>query len=148
MLVRMLPIARQAYAGLLMLAAFGCGAPGEEHEDARRSAYANYNEGLAAFASKDYATAEAKLTAAIEARGLNPDVKCDAVVKRAICWVKSGKYNEALADLDSLGAGASNMDQIHAARSYIYKKQGKAAESRTELIKAKRLNPAVQEFKD
>jgi tetratricopeptide (TPR) repeat protein len=126
----------------------GCGAPGEEHEDVRRSAYTNYGEGVAAFESNDRATALEKLSAALEGGGLNPDAACDARVKLAVCLTGAGKYDEALATLEKVGAGASNPDAVEAARSYIYKKQGKAAESRAALAKARQYNPKVQEFKD
>jgi outer membrane protein assembly factor BamD (BamD/ComL family) len=137
-----------ASAGLLMLAAVGCSGAGEEHADARQLAYSNYNEAVAAFTSRDYATAEAKLTAAIDAHGLNPTAYSDAMVKRAFCLAKAGKFAEANADLEKLGPSPENLDEILAVRSYILRKQGKAAESRTMFAKAKRLNPAVQEFKD
>ncbi len=143
----MLTSRRHVFVGLLGLAAIGCSSPGSEHEESRRTAYASYGEGLTAFKAKDYPSAEGKLTAAIEARGLNPDVKCDAVVMRAICWAKSSKYDDALADLEKLGPSASNIDQVFAARSYILAKQGKAAESRAALAKARQYNRTVQEFK-
>ena len=139
---------RQACTGLLMLAAVGCSSAGEEHADDRRSAYAQYNEALAAFASKDYTTAEAKLTAAIDAHGLNPSAYSDAIVKRVFCRAKAGNFDEANADLEKLGPSPENLDQVLAVRTYILRKQGKVAESRTTFAKAKRLNPTVQEFKD
>jgi tetratricopeptide (TPR) repeat protein len=147
MLLALQPNCR-AFAGLLLLAAAGCGAPGEEHEDLRRSAYTNYGEGVAAFNSNDRATALTKLTAALDGGGLNPDVACDARVKRAVCFAAAGKYDEALADLEKNGPGASNPEAVEAARSYIYRKQGKAAEAQAALAKARRYNPRIQEFKD
>jgi outer membrane protein assembly factor BamD (BamD/ComL family) len=139
---------RHACAGLLVLAAMGCSSANEEHADDRRSAYAHYNEAVAAFASKDFATAEANLTSAIDAHGLNPSAYSDAMAKRAYCHAKAGKFAEANADLEKLGPSPENLDQVLVVRSYILRKQGKAAESRTSLAKAKRLNPAVREFKD
>jgi tetratricopeptide (TPR) repeat protein len=139
---------RGARAGLLLLVAVGCGAPGEEFEDLRRSAYANYGEGVTAFNANDRATALTRLTAALEGGGLNPDIACDARVKRAVCLAAVGKYDEALADLEKNGPGASNPEAVEAARSYIYKKQGKPAEARAALGKARQFNPRVQEFKD
>jgi tetratricopeptide (TPR) repeat protein len=133
---------------LLATSALGCLAPGEEHEDLRRSAYANYGEGLTAFESNDRATALTKFTAALEGGGLNPDAACDARVKRAVCLAAAGKYDEALADLEKNGPGASNPEAVEAARSYLYRKQGKAAEAQAALAKARRYNPRIQEFKD
>jgi hypothetical protein len=126
----------------------GCGSAGNEHGDARAAAYAAYNEATAAFKSKDYAAAEPKLASALESRLLNPDVFCEATVLRSVCLASTGKYDEATAALDSLGPGASNIDQIFAARSYILAKQGKLAESRAALAKARQANRTVAEFKD
>jgi predicted negative regulator of RcsB-dependent stress response len=144
----MVTIPRRLCLAFLAVSVIGCGAPGEEHEDLRRSAYTNYGEGVAAFESNDRARALQKLSAALEGGGLNPDAACDARVKLAVCLASAGKHDEALDTLEMVGAGASNPDAVEAARSYIYKKQGKAAESRAALAKARQYNPRVQEFKD
>jgi tetratricopeptide (TPR) repeat protein len=144
----MLKCLRRICLALLTISAFGCNAPGEEHENLRRTAYTSYGEGVAAFNSNDRATALTKFTAALEGGGLNPDVACDARVKLAVCLAASGKYDEALATLEKVGAGAPNPDAVEAARSYIFKKQGNAAQSRAALAKARQYNPKVQEFKD
>jgi hypothetical protein len=148
MMLLMLRLGREASVLLLMAVAVGCSAPGEEHEDLRRSAYTNYGEGVAAFNSNDRATAQEKLSAALDGGGLNPDVACDARVKLAVCLASSGKIDEGLAMLEKVGLGASNPDAVEAARSYIYKKQGQAAQSRAALAKARQYNPRVQEFTD
>lgn len=133
---------------LCMGLAAGCSYPGEKQEDIRRAAANAYNTGLAAFASKDYATAEASLSQAIDAGGLNPDLFADASIKRAVCWAATGKQAEALESLQKIEPWGENQDAVYAARSYILAKQGKAAESRAALARARRLNPRVQEFKD
>jgi tetratricopeptide (TPR) repeat protein len=129
------------------LVAAGCGAPGSEYGDDRATAYATYGEALTAFDAKDYATAEPKLAAAIEPRLLNPDVYCEAVVRLAVCWGATGKYAEALAELDTLGSQAPNQAEIFAARAFILGKQGKAADARMALAKARQINRTIQEFK-
>src|SRR5687768_13602000 len=80
-LSRMALIPRWIGLALLAGSALGCSAPGEEHEDLRRTAYTNYGEGVAAFESNDRAMALEKLSAALEGGGLNPDAACDAQVK-------------------------------------------------------------------
>ncbi len=129
------------------LFAAGCGAPGSEHEDDRITAYSAYSEALTAFDAKDYATAEPKLTAALAAGVLNPDVYCQAIVRQAVCWGAAGKYAEALAELDKLGAQAPNQAEIFAARAFILGKQGKAADARMALAKARQINRTIPEFK-
>jgi tetratricopeptide (TPR) repeat protein len=138
---------RLRLACLGFLVAAGCSAPGSENEDARVSAYAANADGLKAFAAKDYATAEPALVSAVDAGVLNPDIYCQAIVRIAVCRGAAGKYDEALAELDKLGPAAPNQDEIFAARAFILAKQGKAADARTALAKARQINRAVQEFK-
>lgn len=137
------------YAAFMTIAmVVGCGDAGSQHADARTAAYAAVNEGNAAFNSRDYTSAEPKLASAIASQLLNPDVYCEASVRHAVCLGSARKFDEALAELDAIGPGAPNIDQIYAARSYVLAKQGKAAESRAALAKARQANRAVQEFKD
>jgi hypothetical protein len=135
-------------AWLSLILAVGCGSSDSKNADLRRSAYVTLEEGLAAFSARDYANAEQKLTAAIDARVLNPDSYCQAVTKRAVCSAVASKFDDALADLEKLGPAPSNADEVFVVRSFIYKKQGKAAESRAALAKARQYNRTVQEFKD
>jgi len=126
----------------------GCGSSSSELAEKRVNAYEAAANGDKAFESRDYAVAAEHLAAAVNGGGLNPDAYADAAVKLAVCYAATGKISEANEMLDKLEKGAPNLHQVYAARSFVLKKQGKAAESRAELIKAKRRNPAVQEFKD
>ena len=128
--------------------AIGCSYPGEKQEDARRVAAKAYDAGLTAFAAKDYAGAGSALTQAIDAGGLNPDLYIDASIKRGVCWGATGKPAEALEALQQIESWGESRDAVYAARSYVLAKQGKAAESRAALAKARQYNRTVQEFKD
>jgi len=125
----------------------GCGTSSEVVQT-REAAYAAAAKGNAAFASRDYAGAAEHLSAAVKGGGLNPDAYANAAVKLAVCYGATSKYDQAIALLEELERGAPNLDQIYAARSYVLRKQGKAAESRAALAKARQFNRAVQEFKD
>ncbi len=133
---------------LCVVIAAGCSYPGEKQEDIRRAASEAYNAGLTAFASKDYATAESSLTGALDGGGLNPDQFADTSIKRAVCWGATGKPTEALEALQQIESWGENLDAVYAARSYVLAKQGKLAESRAALAKARQYNRTVQEFKD
>jgi tetratricopeptide (TPR) repeat protein len=135
---------------MVLILAFGagCSSPAEQLEETRKAASQDYNEALAAFSSGDRAAAEQKFTMVLERGGINPDLYCDAMLRRAVCWAAAGKFDEALADLQTLQAGGGPPDQILAARSYVLGKQGKAAEARAALAKARQYNRTVQEFKD
>lgn len=133
---------------LLVAMIAGCSYPGESQEDARRAAAEAYNVGLTAFNSKDFTAAEPALTQAMDVGGLNPDLLVDATIKRAVCWAATNKPGEALAELDKMETWGVSPDELNAARSYVLAKQGKVAESRAALAKARQFNRAVQEFKD
>lgn len=97
---------------------------------------------------KDYVAAEAAWTRAIEIGSLNPDQYVKAHLQRAICRARNKKFSEALADLDTIRDVAPNMDEYHAARSFVLGKQGNDVLSRAEMQQARRLNPAIQPIKD
>lgn len=133
---------------LLVAVCLGCSSPAEKLEDVRLASSVAFNEAVTAFDARDYPKAESAFNVSLQPGGLMSEQYCEAVVKRAVCFAANGKADEALTELDALGPAASNLDAIEAARSYILAKQGKAAESRAALARAKRLNPRVQEFKD
>ncbi len=143
-----LPYYLHGSALLALVLAIGCSSSDGRNGGSRRSAYVALDEANVAFAARDFAGAEEKLTTAIDARVLNPDSYCQAVTKRALCSAVAGKFEEALADLDKLGPAPSNADEVFIARSFIYKKQGKAAESRAALAKARQFNRTVKEFNE
>jgi Tfp pilus assembly protein PilF len=133
---------------LFIIVAAGCSYPGEKQEDARRIAAEAYDKAQKAFTSKDYAAAETSLTEAINAGGLNPDLLVDATVKRAVCWGATGKPVEAIESLQQIESWGEQQDLVFAARAYVLAKQGKLAESRAALAKARQYNRMVHEFKD
>jgi tetratricopeptide (TPR) repeat protein len=124
----------------------GCG-EGEVVET-RENAYAAVAQGDQAFQSRDYATAAEHFKAALDVGGLNPDIYAATSVRLAISSAALKKLDEAIGMLDKLEQeGAPNLAEIYVARSFVLKKQGKAAESRAALAKARRYNPRIQEFK-
>jgi tetratricopeptide (TPR) repeat protein len=132
------------FAALWLLA--GCGGQ-TEVVNTRQNAYAAAAQADQAFQSRDYATAAERYAVAVNGGGLNPDAYASAAVKLAVSYGALKKFDEAHAMLDKLEQGAPNLDEINAARSFVFKKQGKAAEARAAFAKAKRFNPRVQEFK-
>lgn len=126
----------------------GCSSSNPELAAKRETGSAAVAKGEAAFANRDYAAAAESLSAAVNDGVLNPDVYSSAAVKLVVCYGATGKFEEANALLAKLDAGAPNLDQVNAARAYVLAKQGKAAESRAALAKARQYNRMVQEFKD
>jgi tetratricopeptide (TPR) repeat protein len=136
-------ILASGFAAVCLLA--GCGS--SEVIETRENAYAAVAAGDQAFQSRDYATAAERYAVAVNGGGLNPDAYASAAVKLAVSYGALKKFDEAHAMLDKLEQGAPNLDEIHAARSFVLKKQGKAAEARAAFAKARRINPRIQEFK-
>ncbi len=131
--------------GLTLAHCAGCGDSGGD-VGTRQSASIAYGAGVDAFAKKDYPAACELLTQALDQGGLNSDLYADAMVKRAVCYGAAGKFDEALADLTKLEAGAPNLDQVFAARAFVLKKQGKVAEANAAMAKARQYNRMVKEF--
>jgi tetratricopeptide (TPR) repeat protein len=137
-------IAAPVFAACLLT---GCGGH-TEVVNTRENAYAAVVQADQAFQSRDYATAAERYDVAVNGGGVNPDVYASSSVKLAISHAMLKKFDDAIAVLDKIEQeGAPNLAEIYAARSFILKKQGKAAESRAALAKARRYNPRIQEFK-
>jgi tetratricopeptide (TPR) repeat protein len=135
--------------GLFAVVTFAasCGCSGSSDlAQSRETAYAAVREGQTAFDARDYATAVAKLAPAVASGMLNVDVYCQATVELAIAYAADGKYDEALAALDKLTAEAPNQAEILAARSFVFKKQGKAREAAAAWQQARKLNPRIKEY--
>lgn len=124
--------------------AFGCSSREADPRTVQEAQKA-YDDSLVALENGEYQRAAELLTVAIDNATLSADAYSDAMIKRAICCAKLGKFDEAHADLDEAERGAHE-DQAHAARSFVYGKQGKSNESRAAMIRARKLNPAIEPF--
>lgn len=134
-----------AIIGALCAAVAGCGGA-KVDEGGRLSGAEAFAAAVGEFDQRSYEAAAEHFTTSITKGGLNPDQYGEAGVKRAVCWGAAGKYAEALAELDKLLAGAPNLDQVHAARAFVLKKQGKSAEAAQALASARRINRTIKEF--
>jgi tetratricopeptide (TPR) repeat protein len=130
-----------------MLTVVGCGSSAQVANQ-RETAGEAYAAGVAAFESRDFATAADKLTAAIDAHGLNPDQYANAFLKRAVAAAATDDFETASADLDILERGAPNLDEVYAARAFVLLKQGKGSEAKAAFAKARQLNPRVQPIRE
>jgi tetratricopeptide (TPR) repeat protein len=134
---------------LLIMIAFAApllGCSGVPSAPDRKSTSETLQMGLDAFSHKSYGPAAEALTVAIDSTQLNSDQYVDAMIKRAICYGAEGKYDDALADLTKLEAGAPNLDQVFAARAFVLKKQGKVAEANAAMAKARQYNRTIKEI--
>jgi tetratricopeptide (TPR) repeat protein len=132
-------------AAVVVGTCFSTGCGGNKDETIRRSAQTSFDEGAAAIGRKDYAAAKDLLTQAI-ASGLYPDLCDGALEMRAACHAALGDFTAAQSDIDQMQRGGADESLILAAKAFLLHKQGKAAEARLALQKAKRLNPKVLTF--
>jgi tetratricopeptide (TPR) repeat protein len=101
----------------------------------------------AALAGKNLDEAIPLLTAAIESGVLPPEDAARALVDRATCLARVDMFDLAHADLDA-AANAAPPDEVHAARSFVFAEEGKAAEAEGEFEKARLVNPSVERIRD
>lgn len=113
--------------------------------DLRKSAEQALTDGRAAFDQAQYDQAHEQLGLAIQG-GLNADLYSDALVHHAVASIHLDKFDEAQADFEQLDQGATNMDQVFAAKSFLALKQGKKAEANRFWQQAVRENPKVKKF--
>ena len=136
---------------LLMLVCIslpGCSSAEDRGADERRASYASYQEALAAFQAKRYDAAEAIFTAAIDGGGLNFDILCEAHIKRAVCRAAAGQFDEALAELQEVEDHGGDLAAVEAARSFVFRRQRNEAGARAAWVKARRLNPNIEPYRD
>ena len=126
----------------------GCGGPPPLSEEVAADSSAAWANAIEAFDAKDFAACSDHLDAALAGGGLPPDVCAEAQLKRAVCRARLDRFDEALADLAEVEQGPVNLAVVHMTRSYVYKKQGKAAESKAEAATAKKIDRRVKALKD
>ena len=126
----------------------GCSGAKTIQADAAASAQRAYDDAVVAFKVGDDELALTLLDAALgPGSGLPPDIYTDALVKRAVCRARAEQYDDALADLEIASQGAADMSLVHAARSFVYKKQGKSTAASAEMSAAKKINRRVKAFR-
>ena len=84
----------------------------------------------------------------MEGGWLNIDVSVDAHLNRAVACAALERFDDARADLDAAERISPSSARIYAARSYLLNKLGRKKAAQAAWIKAKRINPAVEPFKD
>lgn len=132
------------YLLLSVLVAFGCRKQADPKVFA--TAEAAYNAAVDKMEKLDFSGAADDLTRAFEARGLNVDMYCDALVRRAQCFARLKRFDEALADVDRAAQGSPQMDEVHRTQAFVFKKQGKLAEAGAAMREARKLNASIKEI--
>lgn len=130
------------------VAMVGCGGSPAIDADSLASAQQSYDQAIEAIGEGDHEAAATLLDAALEpGGGLPPDIYSDARIQRAVCFARLERFEEAHADLDVASQGAADMASVHVARSFVFKKEGKNADSASEMSAAKKINRKSKSIK-
>lgn len=123
----------------------GCGGPEAIDADTMASAQLSYDKAIENVQAKDYeAAAKAFERALTPGAGLSPDLYTGARLERAKCYARLGRFEEAHVDLDVAAEGSVNLAVVHAARSFVFKQEGKDAEASKEMAAAKKIDRRVK----
>ena len=119
-------------------------------ENPRAAQRANTQEaliaGLAAFDTNDFERASQLLDVAISSGTLQPDALAQASTKRAISLAYHLQFVEAHAVLDRVASGAPDQSEVHAARAFIFRRQGDTTAADRQFAEARRQNPRIKPF--
>ncbi|MCU0721416.1 MAG: hypothetical protein MUC83_17020 [Pirellula sp.] len=131
------------FCAIALLTSIGCGGPKGDPVSVATSE-AGYTEAKNMVLDGSYELALPKLEASIAGGGLGPDLYVEALLLRAQCYAMTGKLEQAEADLAKAEQGSPSEALIELTKGVILEKQGKSAESKTALAKAKRLDPTLK----
>lgn len=121
----------------------GCGGPKGDPVSVANSE-SNYTEAKTMVLDGGYEQALPKLEAAISGGGLGPDLYVEALLLRAQCYAMAGQLEQAEADMEKADQGSPSEAMKELTKGVILEKQGKSAESKAALAKAKRLDPTLK----
>jgi hypothetical protein len=129
---------------LLFLTAIGCGDNTGVPTSAGIATRDSFAEGLQAADEQDWATADSKLTKAIQGTGLQADDVEQALCARAKARIELEQFDDAETDLLELKSGAGEMDRVYLLECEWALKKGDNVEAKLAFEKARKINKAVK----
>jgi tetratricopeptide (TPR) repeat protein len=130
----------------MLLALAGCA--GQQDASQIQQAESAYLRGLVAEESGAHAAARSLYRQAVERGGLQVDEYVDCYIRLALCEARLENFDDAHQALDAVAEGASDMARLHAARAFVFRRQGKTDEAQAEEQRARQLNPRVPLIKN
>lgn len=121
----------------------GCGGPKGDPVSVA-SSEGGYTEAKTMVLEGNYEAALPELEAAIAGGGLSPDLYTESLLLRAQCYAMTGQLEQAEADMSKAEQGSPSDAMMELTKGIILDKQGKSAESKAALAKAKRLDPSLK----
>lgn len=131
------------FYAVVLIPGVGCGGPKGDPVSVANSE-AGYTEAKTMVLDGSYEPALPKLEAAISGGGLGPDLYVEALLLRAQCYAMTGKLELAEADMTKAEQGSPSEALMELTKGVILEKQGKSAESKAAMAKAKRLDPTLK----
>ena len=98
----------------------------------------SFSEGLDLFEQKEFADAETYFSESLEKGHLNPDLMCEARLKRAKSRIELENYEGAREDLEFLLEGAPNTSEVFATLGKLAMKEGNNDEAKRCFQEAKK----------
>lgn len=121
----------------------GCSA-GQQPSSEIATSEGGYDEAVIAFEASEFQKAEAHLSAAIDAGGLNPDLVVDAYLLRAEARTELEKLDEAMADLAFVEQGVPDLGRFHKLRGDILLAQGDKVGARKAFKNARQIDKSIK----
>jgi len=121
----------------------GCGDP-VISQTSLATAQEALDRGSAELASGQFEAARASLDSALSQGGLSADGYAEALLSRSIALSAIGQWDAAAVDIDLAGQGATDIDQVHIARAFLFQQKGEQAAADRELAEARRINPKAK----
>jgi tetratricopeptide (TPR) repeat protein len=103
-----------------------------------------FDRGSAELEVGQFEAARASFDSALTHGGLNADVYVEALLNRSIALSAIGQYDGAEVDIDLAEQGATDIDQVHLARAFLFQRKGDQAAADRELAEARRINPKAK----
>lgn len=122
-----------------MIGASGCGSSGMP-SNAALTANEAVERGTTALEEKDWATADAELTTALDSKTLSGDQYEEAVLARIKARLENDNLEGAEADLALIEDFAAAMDQVLLLKADLQLKQGDAGAAKKTFAMAKKIN--------
>lgn len=138
----MIDIGRTLVLAALSLSLIGCSRSSAQVA-AIQSGEQSYHLGREAYERNDYESAARYLSEALGWQGLNADLAAEAILLRAKSFIKLGRLEEAMRDLNEARSSPVPQDEVLIAKAEIAILQKDLLRARSLYEKARTVNPGV-----
>ncbi len=138
----MIDLSRMVLLAAVMLSLAGCSRSSAQVA-AIQSGEQSYHLGRKAYERNNYESAARYFSEAVGWQGLNADLAAEATLLRAKSYIKLGRLEEAMRDLNDARNSPVPQDEVLLAKAEIAVLQKDLPRARSLYEKARKVNPAV-----